>query len=81
MAINWQDVFYITVSLAMVVVFVTCIWLIWFSFLALRLVKNITTAVHMWSNIVGDIDYFRKGIKLKILSFLLRILEKGGKNE
>lgn len=81
MEINWQDIFYIIASLTMIVVFITCIWLIWFSLFALKLVRNIIAAIRVGSNIIEDVGYFRKGIKLKALSFLLKILEKGGKNE
>lgn len=78
MEINWQNIFYITASLTMIVVFVTCIWLIWFSFLALKLVRNITKVIHVGSNIIDDIGYFKKSIKFKVLSLLLNILKKGG---
>jgi len=81
MEINWQNVFYFTASLAMIVVAITGIWLMWLFFTASRIIKNLTIATRRWENIVGDIEYLRKGIKLKVLSFILKILEKGGQNE
>ena len=81
MEINWQDVFYFTASLVMIVVLITCIWLMRLFFIASKLIRNFTTAVHKWSNVVDDIRYFRKGIKSKFLKFLLTILDKGGENE
>lgn len=81
MGINWQDIFYLTTSLAMIVVFIAGVCLVWLIFATLKLIKNLTSTVHKWSNVVDDVRYFRKGIKLKILRFLSAILEKGGENE
>jgi hypothetical protein len=77
MGINWQDVFYFTASLVMIVTLIICIWLVWLFFIISKMTKHLTTTVHKWSNIVDDIRYFKKDIKLKGLRFLLKILDKG----
>lgn len=81
MIINWQDIFYFTASFTMIAVFVTCVWLMWLLFIASKFISKLMTAGHKWNNVVDDIRYFRKNVKLKVLSFLLQILDKGGQNE
>lgn len=81
MGINWQDIFYFTASLVMIVTLIICIWLMRLFFIASKLINNLTATVHKWSNIVDDIRYFRKNVKLKVLSLLLKIFDKGGQNE
>lgn len=81
MVINWQDIFYFTASLVMIVTLIFCIWLVWLFFITSKLIRNLTETAHKWSNVVDDIRYFEKDIKLKVLGFLLKILNKGGKNE
>jgi hypothetical protein len=49
--------------------------------MASKLIKNLTTKVNKWGNIINDIRYFRKNIKLKVIKFLLKILGKGDQNE
>lgn len=79
MNINWQNVFYFTTSLVMVIVLITCIWLMRLFFIASKLIKNLTDEAHKWNNIADDIKYFSKSVKLKILKFLSKILDKGSK--
>lgn len=81
MEINWQDIFYFTASLAMIITLIICIWLMRLFFIASKLIRNLTATAHKWSNIVNDIRYFKKGMKLKVLRFLLKIIDKGGQNE
>jgi hypothetical protein len=81
MGINWQDVFYFTSSIAMIVMFIICIWLIRLFFIVSKFINNLTVEARKWSNIVDDIRYLRKNVKLKVLSFLLKILDKGDQNE
>ena len=77
MEINWQDVFYITSSIAMITVFFALIWLLWLFFITTKLINNLTNKVHEWNNVVEDVKYFSKSIKLKVLKFLSKILDKG----
>jgi len=81
MVINWQDIFYFTASLVMIVILITCIWLMRLLFIISKFIRNFTAKAHKWSDIVYDIRYFKKSIKLNILRFLLKILDKGGQNE
>lgn len=81
MGINWQDVFYVTASLAMIAVFATCIWLMRLFFIASRLAGKLSETTRRWSRFADDINYFRNGIKSNILRFLLKILNKGDHNE
>ncbi len=79
MEINWQNIFYITTSLVMIVVFITCLWLMRLFFVASKMIKNFTETAHKWSNIVDDIKYFKEDVKLKVSKFLLKVLDKKGK--
>ncbi len=79
MVINWQDVFYFTASLAMIAVFIICIWLAWLFFIVSKLIKNLTVAAQRLGNISDDLRYFRKDIMLKISRFLSVILDKRSK--
>lgn len=81
MGIDWQNIFYITTSFVMILTLIICIWLIWLFFMASKLIKNLTTKVNKWGNIIDDIRYFRKNIKLKGIRFLLKILGKEDQNE
>lgn len=79
MVINWQDIFYITTSLAMVVLLITGIWLIRLFFVASKLIKNLTNEANKLNHIVSDVKYFSTSIKLKVLRFLSKILDKADK--
>ncbi|VVA44454.1 conserved hypothetical protein [Candidatus Roizmanbacteria bacterium] len=79
MEINWQDIFYFTSSLAMIVFFICCIWLIRLFFIASKLIRNLTVEAQKLNNIVDDVKYFSTSIKLKVLKFLSKILDKADK--
>jgi cell division protein FtsL len=81
MNINWQNVFYITASLAMIVIFIASIWLMWLFFNVSKLINNLKTTVHKWSNIVDDVKYLKEEIKLRVSKFLLKILEKNSEGK
>lgn len=81
MIINWQDVFYFTASLVMIAALIVCIWLMRLFYTASKLINNLKATAYKWSNTINDIRYFKKNVKLKFLSFLLQILDKGGQNE
>jgi len=76
MEINWQDIFYITSSLVMVVILIMSFWLMRLFFIASRLMRNLNNEAHKLSNIVDDVNYFSKSIKLKVLRFISKILDK-----
>jgi hypothetical protein len=78
MEINWQSVFYFSASFMMIIVSITSLWLLRLIFTASKVINNLSSTVHKWSNVVDDIRYFKKGMKLTVLRFLLTILEKGG---
>jgi len=78
MEINWQNVFYVTTSLAMIVLVITCIWLMRLLFIFSKLINNLAEKTRKLNDIASFIRYFNKGIKLKILEFLSKILDKGG---
>ena len=77
MNINWQDIFYFTSSLAMIVFLIACIWLMWLFFVATKLVKNLLMRVQQWNHDVDEAKYFISDVKLKVSKFLLKILDKG----
>jgi len=79
MEINWQDVFYITSSIAMITAFFALIWLMWLLFAASKLIRNLTNKAQKLNNIVDDVKYFSTNIKLKVLKFLSKILGKENK--
>jgi len=76
MEMNWQNVFYITTSLVMIVFMITCVWIIKLLILSSRLVNNLTAIVHKWSNVTDDIRNLKEDVKLKVSSFLLKVLNK-----
>ena len=79
MEINWQDIFYITSSLVMIVILITSVWLMRLFFIASKLIKNLNDEAHKLSNIVDDVKYFSRSIKLKVLRFISKILDKADK--
>lgn len=76
MEINWQDIFYFTSSLAMVVFLIACIWLMWFFFIASKLIKNLTITANRWGNIVDELKYFKETVKINFSKFILKVLSK-----
>lgn len=76
MGVNWQDIFYVTSSLAMIVFFVAGLCFIWVFYHILKLVKNLTATAHKWGNVVDDIRYLKESIKLNLSKFLLTVLGK-----
>ncbi|MEK7522773.1 MAG: hypothetical protein AAB569_04270 [Patescibacteria group bacterium] len=79
MEINWQDIFYITSSIAMITAFFALIWLMWLFFVASKLIKNIMVRVRQWDHGVDEIKYLITDVKLKASRFLLKILDKKSK--
>ncbi len=79
MEINWQDIFYITSSMAMIAAFIALIWLIWLFFIALKLIKKFMVRIRQWDHSVDEIKYLITDVKLKVSKFLLKILDKKGK--
>lgn len=79
MEINWQDIFYITSSLVMIVVLIMSVWLMRLFFIASKLIRNLNNEAHKLSNIVNDVKYFSSSIKLKVLRFISKILDKADK--
>ncbi len=76
MEINWQDIYYFTASFAMIVVFIAFIWLIRLFFIASKFINSFTKKAHQWNNVIDDVRYFKKSIKINILRFLLKIIGK-----
>lgn len=76
MEVNWQDIFYVTSSLAMTVFFIAGLWLIWVFYNILKLVKSLTATAHKWGNITDDIKYLKESIKLNLSKFILKVLGK-----
>lgn len=76
MEINWQDIFYITTSLVMIIILIMSVWLMWLFFAASKLIRNLTYEARKLNNIVDDVKYFSTSIKLKVLRFLSKILSK-----
>lgn len=70
MEINWQDIFYFTSSLAMVIFIITCILLSRLFFVILKLIRNILEETYKLNGVVNDVKYFGTLIKLKVLKFL-----------
>lgn len=69
MEINWQDIFYITSSIAMITTFFALIWIMW-------LIRNFVVRIQQWDHGVDEIKYFIAEVKLKASKFLLKILDK-----
>ena len=63
----------------MIVFFISCIWLIRLFFIASKLIRNLTVEAQKLNNIVDDVKYFSTSIKLKVLKFLSKILDKADK--
>lgn len=76
MEINWQDIFYITSSIAMVTAFFALIWLIWLFFVATKIIKIFMVRVREWDHSIDEIKYLIADVKLKVSKFLLKILDK-----
>lgn len=81
MEINWQDVFYITSSIAMIMAFFALIWLLWLFFITTKLIKNFTLKIQQWDHNVEEIKYLIADVKLKVSKFLLKILDKRIENK
>lgn len=79
MEVNWQDIFYFTSSLVMIVFLIMSVWLMRLFFIASRLIRNLNDEAHKLSNIVDDVKYFSRSIKLKVLRFISKILDKTDK--
>ena len=76
MEVNWQDIFYFTASLVMIVVLITSVWLMRLFFVTSKLIEKLTESAHKWGNIIDDIKYFKEEVKLKVSKFLLKIIDK-----
>jgi len=76
MEINWQDIFYITSSIAMIAAIFALIWLARLFFVFTKLIKIFMTRVQEWNHGVDEIKYLMTDIKLKVSKFLLKILNK-----
>ena len=76
MEINWQDIFYITSSIAMIAAIFGLIWLARLFFVFTKLIKIFMTRVQEWNHGVDEIKYLMTDIKLKVSKFLLKILNK-----
>lgn len=74
MEINWQDIFYITSSLAMITVFFVLIWLIWLFIAATKIIKIFMARVRELDHNIDEIKYLVADVKLKVSKFLLKIL-------
>jgi hypothetical protein len=48
-------------------------------FIASKLIKNLNDEANKLSNIVDDVKYFSTNIKLKVLRFISKILDKADK--
>lgn len=80
MYINWQDVFYFTGSLAMIMFVFAGIAIIWSVVWVARSIRQLVAVANRWKNVADDVRYLQQGIKYRILSFLLKIIDKGGHN-
>lgn len=76
MGINWQDIFYITSSLAMIMFLIAGLWFMWVFYNILKLVKNLTATAHKWENIIDEIRSFKESVKLNFSKFMLKVLGK-----
>jgi len=76
MEVNWQDIFYFTASLVMIVILITSVWLMRLFFVTSKLIEKLTMSADKWGNVVDEVKYFSKSIKLNVLKFLLKILGK-----
>lgn len=74
-----QNIFYFTASLAMVAVFIVCIWSMWIFSKSVKLINRWMEAVPKWNDMVHDTKYLGEEVKLKLSKFILKILDKKGK--
>lgn len=81
MEINWQDIFYITSSIAMITAFFALIWLIWLFFVATKIIKIFMVRVQEWDHDIDEIKYLIADVKLKVSKFLLKVLDKKSQNK
>lgn len=76
MSIDWQDIYYVTASIAMVIIMIVGVYLLRLLFIASKILKDVNITTRGWVHLIEDITYFRKSIKSKILGFVLGILDK-----
>lgn len=81
MEINWQNVFYFTASLAMIVTFIVSVWFMWLLYVATGFIKNFKSLSYRWEHTMDNVRYFKKNIILKFLGYILQILDKKSHNE
>lgn len=81
MEIDWQQSFYITTTFAMVINVILGIVYIWILYNVTLILKKINKTVERGDRIMEDIDYFQRGVRQGIVGFLLKIFDKGGKND
>jgi hypothetical protein len=78
---DWQQAFYIASTIGMIVITAIGVLYFWLFFNLIKLVKRLTSMIDEGNRIIEDVDYFQKGVRLGVLRFLLKIFEKGDKNE
>ena len=79
MIINWQEIFYISSSLGMAMIFIVGVLFLWILIKLLQVLQNVGKTMKKGEKIIEDVRYFRQDFKIGILKFLVRILEKGDK--
>lgn len=77
----WQHVYYVVSSMAMVVFMVMSVLFFWAISYVLKLLKKVSEISDAGSRVISEIVDFRRDLKLGALRFLLKIIEKGDKNE
>ncbi len=78
---DWQQAAYISTTIGMIVITAVGLLCLWMLYNLTRFAKHLTNMVDEGSRLIEDVRYLQKGIRLGFLRFLLKIFEKGGKDE
>ncbi len=72
--INWQNIFYITSSIAMIAIIFVTIWLMYLLFLVIKFIKKLLLRAKDFNRRLNVIEYLVEDTKSKFLNFLLKIM-------
>lgn len=72
--INWQNIFYITSSIAMIAITLVTIWLMYLLFLVIKFIKKLLLRAKDFNRRLNEIEYLVEDTKSKFLNFLLKIM-------
>ncbi len=78
---DWQQAFYISTTIGMIVIIAVGLLHIWLFYNTIRLMKHLTDMIDEGNRLIEDVRYLQKGVRLGVLRFLLKIFDKGERYE